>query len=186
MLSVCFKGTPTHHLVERVDKEHPYKIGKTELPGNIKSLAGVVSHLRKVHSYWPVALKIAVAQQEGADKATPDKNKEEQVNENDSGNSETKHEAQTNQNDHTEDNIEETAAPESMPSDPEKETEPKSSDAPVNSEVVTIDTEIVNPNRPAFAREYNLGDLIDVAITRWFNDNGCKNLHKSQSYAQRA
>eukprot|EP00730_Choanoeca_flexa_P019167 TRINITY_DN9353_c0_g1_i1.p1 TRINITY_DN9353_c0_g1~~TRINITY_DN9353_c0_g1_i1.p1 ORF type:complete len:1142 (+),score=314.28 TRINITY_DN9353_c0_g1_i1:24-3428(+) len=56
IVSVCFKGKPTHHLLEKTDNS--YKLNKTTL--DVSSLDEVVRHLGTKHPYWPVPLSTPV------------------------------------------------------------------------------------------------------------------------------
>jgi hypothetical protein len=52
VVSVVYKGNPTHHLISEVDGM--WKINKAELP--VTGLSAVIKHLRIKQKYWPVPL----------------------------------------------------------------------------------------------------------------------------------
>lgn len=60
IVSVIYKGKPTHHLVTVDEETGNLKVNKTILQPPARSLADVVDHLRIKRKYWPVPLTFGV------------------------------------------------------------------------------------------------------------------------------
>lgn len=72
VLSVIYKGKPTHHKLFRESKSHPWTVNKTPCQ-DITSIPGVVKHLQTKKSWWPVPLTTPVAKEGGVKSSSTSK-----------------------------------------------------------------------------------------------------------------